>query len=174
MENYFELYGLPEQFGTDKTAVRKNFLALSRENHPDRFATADESTQAAALKSASANNAAYKILMDEDKTMQYLLRLRNTISEDEKYTLPQAFLMEMMDLNEVVSEYKMAPDSTHRQIAYDTLAQEIDKWKVAAQPLLEKHDAGNTGQEILAKIKDFYYRRKYLLRIQERLDTFAL
>jgi len=173
MENYFELYGLPVKFELDAAALRAKFLELSRTYHPDRFATAAEATRADALKRSAMNNDAYKILGDADRRMAYLLKLKGALEEEEKYTLPPAFLMEMMDLNEVVSDYEQTGDDCNKKQADSALEQELTSWKEAIEPLLERFDDGDESQELLVRIKDFYFRKKYLLRIQERLNTFA-
>lgn len=173
MDNYYELYGLPEQFNINKAALRKKFLELSREFHPDRSATEDAVAQANALKQSAINNEAYKTLMDETSGMAYLLRLKAVLTDDEKYSLPPAFLMEMMELNELISEYEDAPEESKKREADAALAQALAAWERAVAPLRARYDSGERSEEILLQLKDFYFRKKYLLRIKDRLDTFA-
>lgn len=174
MVNYFELYGLPPAFAADAAVVKKKYYELSRLYHPDRFAQAGDHERAEALRMAALNNDAYKTLNSADATMAYILKLHELLEEEEKYNLPSAFLMEMMDLNEAISEYEMEPENeTLRTQAVNRIEEQTRQWKEDVGPLTAQYDAGNHSGELLLKIKDYYFRKKYLLRIQQRIDTFA-
>lgn len=174
MVNYFELYNLNQSFHPDAAAVKSKFYELSRRYHPDRYAQAGAEEQAEALRMAAINNDAYKTLNNRDAVMAYVLKLHELLEEEEKYTLPPAFLMEMMDLNEAVSDYEMEPDNTSlQQQATDALQTQLDDWNEQVAPLTAKFDGGDHNKELLLQVKDYYFRKKYLLRIQERMNTFA-
>lgn len=174
MDNYFSLYGLPVSFRPDAAAVKKQYYALSRQYHPDRFTQAGADEQAAALRQSALNNEAYRTLSDADRTMAYVLRLQGVLEEEEKYSLPPGFLMEMMDLNELLSDYEDQPENTglRTQVA-QALQQQLDAWQQEVNPLLDQYTPETASAPLLAQLKDFYFRKKYLLRIQERLITFA-
>jgi molecular chaperone HscB len=173
--NYFELYKIPVSFHPDATVVKSRFYELSRQYHPDRFAhTGSINEQAEALRIAAANNEAYKTFKNADATMAYILKLNGVLQEEEKYNLPPDFLMEMMDLNEAVSDYEMEEDNEGlKQQAHTALQSQLHTWQQEAGPLTEKFDQGDHSEALLLKIKDYYMRKKYLLRIQERIDRFA-
>lgn len=172
MVNYFELYDIPESFHPDRDAVKAKFYELSKKYHPDRFTLASPEEQVEALQYSSANNDAYRTLNSTDATMKYLLQLHDIIEEEEKYNLPPDFLMEMMDLNEAVSEAEMDKENMEvQQSAQNMLKEQIESWEEATQPLTEKYNADNPDKELLLQIKDMYYRKKYLLRISDRLKN---
>jgi molecular chaperone HscB len=174
MKNYFELYDLAETFHPSQDAVKAKYYELSRLYHPDRFAAQGTTAMADALAMSAHNNAAYKTLRDPDATMAYILKLHQLMQDEEKYTLPPAFLMEMMELNEAVSDYADMPDNqAARDAAINTLQAQLTQWQQDADKLTGKYDANKTDTSLLAQIKDMYMRKKYLLRIQERIDTFA-
>lgn len=174
MNNYFELYDMPVSFTPDAAAVKKKYYELSRRYHPDRYTMAEAEERATALRMAALNNDAYKVLNSADATMAYILKLNGLLEEEEKYNLPPSFLMEMMELNEAVSEYEMEPDNeSMRQQAIQMMQNQQRAWAAAASPLLQRFEGGDTSKELLLEIKDYYFRRKYLLRIQQRIDTFA-
>ena len=174
MVNYFELYGLPESFAPDAAAVKSKFYELSRKYHPDRFAQAGGGEQAEALRMAALNNGAYKTLNNRDALMAYILKQHELLEDEEKYNLPSSFLMEMMDLNEVVSDWEAEPGSNIlKQQAEQTLADSLQQWENDVRPLTQKFNNGAGDKDLLLRIKDYYFRKKYLLRIQERINTFA-
>lgn len=174
MKNYFELYDLAETFHPSQDAVKAKYYELSRLYHPDRFAAQGTAAMADALAMAAHNNAAYKTLRNPDATMAYILKLHHMLEEEEKYTLPPAFLMEMMELNEAVSDYADMPhNEAARQSAENALNEQLTTWQTATDALTAKYDPNNPDLSLLAQIKDRYMRKKYLLRIHERINTFA-
>ncbi len=174
MDNYFELYEIPVSFAPDAALVKKKYYELSRRYHPDRYTLANNTEQAEALRMAALNNDAYKTLQNEDALMAYILKLHGVLEDEEKYNLPHDFLMEMMDLNEIISEYEMEPDNEIlKKQAEDMLASQMQDWLLLAKPLTEKFNSGDTSTPLLLQIKDSYFRKKYLLRISERINTFA-
>ncbi len=172
MPNYFELYDMQLTLQPDAEQVKAKFYELSRKYHPDRYARAGAEQLDEAMTMAALNNQAYKVLADADATLAYVLQLSGVLKEDEKYNLPPAFLMEMMDLNEAVSDWEMEPQNEAAKTqAIQMLQAALDEWQQAYDPLLEQLSLSDT--DALIKIKDMYFRKKYLLRIQERLSTFA-
>ena len=174
MVNYFELYGMQPSFKPDAGVIKSKYYELSRRYHPDRFTLASDAEKAEALRMAAINNDAYKTLSSADETMAYILKQNELLEDEEKYNLPPAFLMEMMDLNESVSEYEM--DSANEAIkaqALNALDEQEEQWANEVSPLTNAYNAGDHSKELLLKIKDYYFRKKYLLRIQQRINTFA-
>ena len=174
MTNYFELYHLPVSFYPDQVEIKSRFYELSRLYHPDRFAQAGGAELAKALQMSAMNNEAYKTFKNPDATMAYILKMYNLLEEEEKYALPPAFLMEMMDINEAVSEYETEPaNEDARNMAINNLNEQLELWDDATKLLINKFEKGDKTNELLLQIKDQYFRKKYLLRIKERIDKFA-
>ena len=172
MVNYFELYDIPLNFSPDAAKVKAKFYELSRKYHPDRFTLATAEEQAEALHLSSQNNQAYKTLKDTYATMAYILKLKGVLEDEEKYTLPPDFLMEIMELNEALSDAEMGDDSGALTNAQKILTQQLSEWEKLTAPLTEQYDK-EADDTLLVKIKELYFRKKYLLRIQERMNTFA-
>jgi len=174
MTNYFELYELPVSFHPDAVTVKNKFYELSKRYHPDRFAQAGEDQLAEAMQLAATNNAAYKTLRSSDATMAYILRQNGLLEEEEKYALPPAFLMEMMELNEAISDYEDDPaNHTARKQAEQDLSAQLETWEEVAGQLTDAFDPAMPDSALLLQVKDMYFRKKYLLRIKERIATFA-
>lgn len=172
MTDYFALYGIPRTFAPDLAQVKKKYYELSRKFHPDRVSQQDATAQTEALLATAANNEAYRLLTNPDATMAYLLQLHGVMAPEEKYALPPEFLMDMMELNELLDEAAENVDARRR--AQETLDEAMRSWEVAVGPELAAYERGDQSEEQLLRVKDFYFRKKYLLRIQERITTFAL
>ncbi len=170
MQNYFELFRLPVSFTPPRDAVRKSYVQLSKEYHPDYFAQADETAQGKALELSAAVNKAYKLFTNEQATIKYVLGLKGVLEDEEKYNLSPDFLMEMMEINEKVAEIKFALDPTGKQnIHQQLLGIENEIYEPVAN-IIEKYKEGVTTREELLQVKDYYFKKKYLARIYEALN----
>lgn len=174
MGNYFELYDIKPSLQPDKALLKKQFYQLSKQYHPDRLVLADEQVRADGLKKAAQINEAYQILNDEERLLAYVLRLHSVLEEEEKYALPPAFLMEMMELNEALEDYEAQPNEERLgAMVKNALEEQLVQWDLEFAPLRMSYNNGTEDKALLLRLKDFYFRKKYLLRIQERYLTFA-
>lgn len=157
--NYFELFGLPVSIKIDKSKLAQQYFALQKKYHPDFFANSTEHEQDEALEISSQLNKALKIFKDEDQIIKYILQLKNLSEDDEKYQLPPEFLMEMMELNEELS--------TESAGEIDKLEQQLYG---EVQEIIDNYDDATVTEADLLKLKDYFYKKKYLQRILDRLD----
>ena len=108
---------------------------------------------AEALRMAAMNNAAYKTLTDSDATMAYVLKLNSVLEDEEKYALPPAFLMEMMDINEAISEYELEPQNDDaRQMATNSLNEQLELWNDATALLLQRYEETDKSKELQSQL----------------------
>src|ERR1700722_6941680 len=80
---YFEFFTLPRKLTLDVVALEKQFYAMSRKLHPDRFAGKPVEEQEAALAQSSLLNDAYRTLKDPISRTQYLLKLEGVELEEQ-------------------------------------------------------------------------------------------
>jgi molecular chaperone HscB len=121
--DYFELFNLPRKLTLDVTALEKQFYALSRKLHPDRFASKPVAEQEAALAASSQLNDAYRTLKDPILRTQYLLKLEGVELEEQskaatdaaratgvekKQVVPPELLEEVFELNMQLQEMRAA------------------------------------------------------------------
>lgn len=159
--NYFELFGLAESPVVDRKELMRRYVQLQKEHHPDFFSQDSSLEQEQALETSAAINEAYRIFSDPQQTVAYYLRNRGVIEADEKYQLPPDFLMEMMEWNEEL-------ESMDAQLVKDSVAEKSEAWWQPIQQRLQ--EAGGAPDDALLKeLKAYYYKKKYLDRILDRL-----
>jgi molecular chaperone HscB len=171
--NYFELFGIPVSLQIDPAWLRRRYYELSRQYHPDMHTQAGAAAQAEMLEKAALVNQAFKVLGNEHDLLQYVLELKGLLAEGDKYPLPQLFLMEMMDINEKLMELDYDPDeeaiaALHREV----MAMESELYSQVAG-IVAGFDEAEVESREMDKLKEYYYKQKYLLRIKEKLSTFA-
>ncbi len=171
--NYFELYELPVNFLLDEKSIKEKYLVLSRKFHPDFYTSATVEKQLEILQLSTENNKAFQTLRNFGKRMKYILMEKGYLLEEEKYSLPQLFLMEMMDLNEILMDVQMDHDPTKKLDLITQLEKAEKNLFEHIQHVLSVYTEEKATESNYMAIKEFYYKRKYLLRIREQLDKFA-
>jgi molecular chaperone HscB len=173
MNTYFDWFAIPMQFKIDEAALRKLFLKKSKQLHPDFHTDAPDSAQADILQQATFNNEAYKVLADFDSRLQYMLEAQGLLGDAAKDALPQSFLLEMMDINEALMEVEMGSDSENILALRQNINEIETAIYLAVNEQLSTENAAHLSPTEWEKIKIFYLKRRYLLRIQKKLLTFA-
>ena len=157
--NYFELFDIPVSLYVDKGNLPKKYFELQKKYHPDFYIQADEAEQQEVLEKSSAINKALKIFQNKDSTIKYVLQLKGLLQEEEKYPLPPAFLMEVMELNE-----NLTANSTGAIVAFE------NDIYAGVKTIIETYNDDTISTADLLKIKEYYFKKKYLQRILDRLD----
>jgi molecular chaperone HscB len=91
----FDVLGLPAEFAVDAAAVNRAYLARSAALHPD-LAAGDES----APRKMAELNEAKRVVEDPERRANALLARLGGPSKEEDRSLPDGFLMEMMEVRE--------------------------------------------------------------------------
>jgi molecular chaperone HscB len=116
-QTHFERLGLPRRFPLDAAELERNYLARSREVHPD-FAGNDS----ASLTESAALNEAYATLRDPFRRAEYLLTVEGGPPASDVKQMPAEFLEEMLDLRMRIEEVK----AVHDRDRPDRLQMELD------------------------------------------------
>lgn len=156
--NYFELFEMPVTLEIDPGKLAKKYFELQKKYHPDFYTQASEYEQEEALEISSQLNKALKIFRNPDETIKYVLQLKGLLEEEEKYQLPPDFLMEMMELNEELSDESAARIASIEKELYSEVGS-----------IIENYNDERIREQELQKLKAYYYKKKYLKRILDRL-----
>lgn len=156
--NYFELFELPVSIQIDKALLNQRYFALQKKYHPDFFTQETEFEQAEALELSSQVNKAFKVFKNEDETIKYLLQLKGLLEEDEKYQLPPNFLMEVMELNENFSDESAGQAQQFGATLH-----------TAIKDIIENYNDSTITTAQLLRLKEYYFKKKYLQRILDRM-----
>ena len=169
--NYFDLYELPVSFNPDQQVIKQKFYALSKTYHPDFYINESQEKQDEVLELSTLNNKAFQVLKDEQKRLHYILELKGQLIEGENYSLPQDFLMEMMDVNEAIMDLELDAEEAKLNALVNQISEIENALSNDLKALTSSFDTRNSidQENSLKAIKDIYYRSKYLWRIKESL-----
>ncbi len=152
--NHFELFGIPVSFQPDLSTLATRLAALMQ----------TEPTQSAHI------NKAYHLLQDEDATIRYILHLKGLFSLEDDDELEPQFRMEVRDINEELMEVEL--DETQEQLL--NVEQKSNRLLLKiyedVAPVIENYKEGVTTEEELLQVKEYYFEKKYLQRILDRIQ----
>ncbi len=172
--NYFEFFGLPISFQVDEMALQRQFYQNSRQYHPDFHTLADAAEQDKMLDLSTLTNQAWKTLSDPDRRIRYVLEIKGLLGDETAQpALPQDFLMEMMDINEGLMDLEFDFDNDRYAATLQALEGLENDLETGIQPLLAAWTDTNGTEEQLLRVRDFFLKKRYLLRIRENLAKFA-
>ncbi len=171
--NYFDFYNIPISFNVDAAALKKAFYSYSKKYHPDFYTLESDERQAEILELSTLNTQAYKTLSDAERRMKYVLELTGAMGEEGQNKLPQDFLGDMMDINEAIMDLEFDPNPEDVQRVRNDVQQFDNQLVTDIKPFLDNYQQGVSSTDALEKIKIFFFKKRYLLRIYENLSKFA-
>jgi molecular chaperone HscB len=105
-DDYFNFFGLNQQFKIDLAALDQAYLAIQREVHPDRHARGSDTEQRLAMQMTTFANTALQTLKNPIQRGLYICQLHGVDAKLETNTaMPAAFLMKQMDWRENLDEH---------------------------------------------------------------------
>ena len=116
-------------------------------------------------------NKGYQIFSSADKTLQYLLELKGLVEPEEKFQLDPMFLGEVMDINEQLMELEMAPEQAELDKVAATTNELLKTIYHDVEGTLAGYQEGITPEKALLPVKDYYYQKKYLQRILDKIAS---
>ena len=110
-QNYFKLFGLPQQYAVDESQLATAFRGLQTTHHPDRFAAESDENRRVAQQVTSFINTAQETLKSPRLRARYLLSLADVSFDDERDTTSDMmFLMSQMERREQLEQVANASD----------------------------------------------------------------
>lgn len=164
---YFELFEIPVQLKVNTVSLSKKFFELSKKYHPDYFANENDEAQSEALEKSAFLNKAWKTFQNPDATIKYVLQEKGLLEEEEKYELPPAFLMEVLEINEQLMDAGDEPVKDSLELTIKDLQTNIYE---PVKEIVQNYKEGSTTEEELLQVKEYYYKKKYLDRIYRQLS----
>ncbi len=164
---------MPVSLVIDVNLLKKAYLNKSRILHPDFHMDKSEQEQEEVLKQASFNNKAYKTLKSDEARLKYILELHDALGAEGTHALPQAFLMEMMDINERIMDMQMSDNQEEESVIIEEVESFSESLYKDVKNIYDGYSYEQVKEEELIILKEFYFKRKYLRRIRENLNKFA-
>jgi molecular chaperone HscB len=190
--DYFAVFSLPRKLQVELPQLERSFYRLSRQYHPDVYATKSLEEQQWSLDQTSLLNDAYRTLKDPVTRTEHLLRLEGIVLEagksddgtSKESRVPADLLEEVFELNMQLEEMrmnrKMGEDDPQLRADLETARSTFESqlaavdsnirerwtaWDAALDANVSKESAQTAGPEA-AKIKDAMValldRRRYL------------
>jgi molecular chaperone HscB len=124
--NPFDVLGIEARYDLDLRAVEKRHRELSVALHPDKFASDGASARREAIERASQVNEAWRIVRDPIRRAESLFEIAGfKVGETNEPKSDQAFLMDMMEMREALSDARDSNDLAKiRALAEDAEARE--------------------------------------------------
>jgi len=118
--DHFEVLGLPRAYHVDAAELERRYLALQKETHPDRFARALPRERMEAVVRNTELNDAYKVLKNDIRRAEYILKLegvdigeekpQSTTGATKQLVVDPKLLMEIMELREALADARSDGD----------------------------------------------------------------
>ena len=172
----FALLGLPESFALDAAELRRRVLREGRLVHPDYFTQSPASERELAERNSARLNRANELLADPFERADWLIAARGAPTESEARAMPQAFLSEVLEWNELLEEARGAPTAPGQRERLESLAQTLAAERarglqaVAAllEPLPER------GSPRLAQVRTQLNAIRYVDRALSEIEALSL
>jgi molecular chaperone HscB len=116
-KDYFSLFEINPHFLVDAALIRKKYLQLSKQYHPDFAESGDNKT--VELISEHINKA-YSTLCSPYLLLQYFLEFKGLYTSKSPSVLPQEFLLEMMEVND---DLEIAKENDNSALLEEVLTQ---------------------------------------------------
>jgi len=163
MGNPFEFFDLAPSLALDAKILRTKFLEIQRNSHPDFGGESNTDSELA--------NTYFEVLKSPEKRIQVLLELyaNNSLNNN---LLPADFLMEMMELNDVIDDSKSGDEQATQQAnsQLDYIKSELDNQMSEYIHLWENQKVTVQTMSDWSELTIWYQKMKYWSRLRKNLD----
>jgi molecular chaperone HscB len=172
----FEALGVELGWKVEGKELKKQLLRLSRAVHPDFFATADDATRERAEEASAILNSAFETLKDDFRRADWLVKILGGPSDSEERQMPQVFLMQVMEWNEVLDDARSAAQGSAEWNAVVALEQELATEREARFTAIAGHldPLPTKGAENLAPTRQELNAVRYIDKTQSEVKQLKL
>jgi molecular chaperone HscB len=149
--DHFEVLGVRRSYHLDAAELEARYLALQKETHPDRFAKAMPQERMEAVVRNTELNDAYRVLKNDIKRAEYLLKLegvdigeekpQSTTGATKQMVVDAKLLMEVMELREALAEARSDGD----EAKVKALAEDVVGRRAVAMKIVDEGFAAYEG-----------------------------
>jgi molecular chaperone HscB len=169
--DYFAVLGVPARYQVDLAAAEVGFKQLSRQVHPDRFATADPRARRASLARTVQLNEAWRTIKDPLLRAEYMLERAGIdvgqgvgqADDDGDQTVevapPPAFLMEILELHDELGDARRADDEVKVALMTGEMRERLSACMDTIASGIESGTPDGLGEAGKALVALRYYRR---------------
>lgn len=166
----YELLGLRRAFHLDAQDVERAYLTRIASLHPDR--ETDPILQAERAREAALVNHARQALLDPEARANTLLALLGGPSKEDDNSLPDGFLMDILNVRQELEEARMSGDPAERARleawARDARAKHIESISARFQEVVTAINADR--DDLLREIRLELNAWRYVERMIEQID----
>ena len=166
--DYFAIFSLPRRYALDEKELHRRFLNITREIHPDRFATSAQETVNLTTRLAAQINDAYNVLKDPMLRAEYLLQQAGGKRASEDKSVPGDVLTRNMELREQIEEAQASGDEQALEQCRRLVA-DMHREAHQAVAALAERVADRPQAEQLAELRAHLNAVKYVRNLQELL-----
>lgn len=159
----FAVLGLPAAYELDEDELERRYRDLQKALHPDRHAGAPPEERRIALSRAVEVNEAYRTLRDDLARARALLALRGHAQDEKKQPADPAFLMEIMERREALSDARAARDLGRVRTLAGAVRAEAER---ARARLAKRFAAEARPEEIAEELAKLRYYRRFLDEVE--------
>ena len=152
--NYFQLLELEQRYDIEQALLHSNYLTKQMEYHPDQVT--DSVSKVKNIEISMLLNEAYKVLSDDYKRAEYLLKLNGFEFSEKQLSLK----LSPHELEEILEEYETI-EQMHEMT--DLIAKEKVKLVIKAE--LIKEITSHFSKNNFTKALDLTVRLKYLTNL---------
>ena len=162
--DFFSFFGIEPQLALDPISLQKRFYELSRQWHPDRFATRPAPERQLALENTALLNDAFRTLKQPVARAEYVLSRHGLALDDAaSKKVPPELLEEVFEMNMALDELKGGDASVRPQLesaraGFVATLEGIDR-QLDAQ--FHRWDESHSD-EALGQVRALLNRRKYI------------
>ena len=170
--DFFSFFGIEPQLALDPISLQKRFYELSRQWHPDRFASKSPAERQLALENTALLNDAFRTLKQPVERAEYVLS-GHGLAHDEAAAkrVPPELLDEVFELNMAIDGLKDGDASVRPQLesARATFAATLAAIDAELDAGFRRWDKAHANS-VLGEVRAILNRRKYIHNLVKTVD----